>query len=57
MRLLQGLDVAGSNVDFASAAEYNMDLLLEFFEVLYLDLDIIRDVIGYVFGEGWFNPC
>jgi hypothetical protein len=51
------LDVVGSNVDFASAAEYDMDLLLEFFEVLYLDLDIVGDVIGYVFGEGWFNLC
>jgi hypothetical protein len=35
------LDVAGSNINFTSAAKYNIDLLLEFFKVLYLDLDII----------------
>jgi hypothetical protein len=46
------LDVAGSNIDFASAAEYDTDLLLEFFEVLHLDLDVVRDVIGHVLGEG-----
>jgi hypothetical protein len=51
------LDVTGSDIDFASAAEYDMDLLLEFFEVLHLDLDIVGDVISYVFGEGWFDLC
>jgi hypothetical protein len=51
------LDVIGSNIDFASTAEYDTDLLLEFFEVLYLDLDIVGDVIGHVFGKGWFNLC
>jgi hypothetical protein len=32
--------------------KYNINLLLKFFKVLYLDLDIIKDVISYIFSKG-----
>ena len=40
MRLLKSLDVIGSNVDFALAAKYNIDLFLKFVKVLYLFFNV-----------------
>jgi hypothetical protein len=45
-------NVISSNINFTSTTKYNIDLLLKFFKVLYLDLNIVRDVISYVFSKG-----